>query len=248
MTKKLLFLSLMLMAFASNTFAQWYVYRNSAENPNWIRAYAGINYGSISETVNGQTLSFNPIGATVGAVLSPNLTFNTLKRMPLFLEVGAEFSYMYGHTTEAISVSDGMSHWRNLVPLGDKNVPLVDADGEEYPANLVPTANRKINMMTASIPVNLTYYFDFKDGKFCVAPFLGTSLKFNLMSQVTIGEEKYGQIKPENVHIFQVAVNAGVNVIIAKGFGVGYRFQKDIMHYAVNTTSMNHGLMFFYRF
>ena len=95
MTKKLLFLSLMLMAFTSNTFAQWYVYRNSAENPNWIRAYAGINYGSISETVNGQTLSFNPIGATVGAVLSPNLTFNTLKRMPLFLEVGAEFSYMY---------------------------------------------------------------------------------------------------------------------------------------------------------
>lgn len=248
--KKLLFIAVMLTAIASTTKAQWYVYRNSAENSNWVRAYTGITYGSVKETINGQSLSFNPIGAVVGAVLSPNLTFNTLKRMPLFLEVGVEFSYAYGHTTDCINLKVDKQDrpWEGQIPFANDAASVVKADGTPYEASMSEVNNRKLNMMTASIPVNITYCFDFIPGQLTLAPYLGAAFKFNLMSQWTIDDQKIGMIKDEHVNVFQVAGQAGFNVIIVKGFSVGYRFQYDFMHYAYSTTTNNHSLQFGYRF
>lgn len=253
--KKFLFAFALLLAYANNTFAQWYVYRTASEIPTVLRGYASFNYGSIKETVNGQTLSFNPLGATIGGMLCPNLTFNTLNRKPLFLEVGAEFSYMYGHTSEGIRVQDAKGNWTNLSPIGDKSVSLVNADGNERPAETFtrPTeaeggGDATLNMFYASVPVNLTYYIEFPKANIAVAPFLGVNLRFNIKSQIKADGQTYNRLKEESVNIFQFGINAGVNVMLVRGFTVGYRFQPDIMHYAENVSTMTHSLMLGYRF
>ncbi len=245
--KKLLFITAMLVAFASNTFAQ-YLLTNSTETRNFIRVYGGFNYASVKETVNGSSVSFNPLGATVGGVFSPNLTFNTLKRMPLFLEVGGEFTYLYGKPKQTISVQDEVGQWHGLQPIGDTSVELLNEDGTERPSQTQDCGEIVLNSISFSIPVNVSYCFDIKNGKYAIAPYAGVNLKFNLLSQLTVNGEKYGKLKAEQANHFQFGVNLGVNVILVHGFTVGYRFQPDIMHYAVNTTTSAHSLQLGYRF
>lgn len=242
--KKLLLIAALIMTFVGNTFAQWYVYRNSTETPNFIRIYGSFNYGSMKETINGESISFNPLGITVGGMLSPNLTINTLHRMPLFLEAGVEATYNYGHTNEHISVNG-----QNAPLIGGANhVELKDADGNEYKAVKYEGSERKLNMISASVPVNLAYSFDFANGKLSIVPFLGANFKFNIISKVTDGEETYNLIKQEDVNLFQFGLNAGVSFVIVRGFYAGYRMQYDIMEYADNVKTMAHSLQIGYRF
>lgn len=241
--KKILLTALMAVL-VNSAFAQWYVYRNSTETPNFIRVYGSFNYGSMKETIGGQSISFNPLGITVGAVLSPNLTINTLHRMPLFLESGIEATYNYGHTNQRIVVNG------KVAPLcgGANHVDLKDADGNEYSATMVEGDERKINMISASVPVNLTYSFDFANGKLSIVPMLGANFKFNIISKVTDGDTTYNLIKDEDVNLFQFGVNAGVSFVIVRGFYAGYRLQYDIMEYADNVKTMTHSLQIGYRF
>ena len=148
--KKYLLLTALLSMFVSSSFAQWYVYRNSKETPNFIRVYGSFDYGSMKETVNGESISFNPLGITVGGLLSPNLTINTLKRMPLFLETGVEFSYAYGHTTDHLRIDpcEVYSHGQEIKMIGGSNhVELTDEDGNELKVTKYEGAERKINMI-----------------------------------------------------------------------------------------------------
>lgn len=248
--KKILLIAALMMTFVGNSFAQWYVYRNSTETPNFIRVYGGFNYGSVKETINGQSVSFNPLGITVGGCFSPNLTINTLHRMPLFLEAGVEFAYNYGHTNDVLAVGG------KDVPLigGSNHVELKDADGKELAVTKYEGTNnkRKLNMISASIPVNLTYSIDFSKGKMSLVPMLGANLKFNIVSKVTEGEGEgavtYNRLKDEDVNIFQFGINAGIHFVMVRGFMAGYRLQYDIMEYAENVKTMYHSLQIGYRF
>ena len=241
--KKILLTALMAVL-VNSAFAQWYVYRNSTETPNFIRIYGSFNYTSMKETIGGQSLSFNPLGITVGAVLSPNLTINTLHRMPLFLESGIEATYNYGHTNQYIVVNG------KPAPLcgGSNHVELKDADGNDYNAVMYEGAERKINMISASVPVNLTYSFDFSNGKLSIVPLIGANFRFNIISKVTEGDNTYNLVKNEDVNLFQFGLNAGVSFVIVRGFYAGYRLQYDIMEYADNVKTMSHSLQIGYRF
>lgn len=246
--KKYLLLTALLSMFVSSSFAQWYVYRNSKETPNFIRIYGSFDYGSMKETVGGESISFNPLGITVGGLLSPNLTINTLKRMPLFLETGAEFSYAYGHTKEHLAV-DG--HDIKMIG-GSAHTQLTDDEGNELKVVKYEGYERKINMINASVPVNLAYSIDFSQGKMSLVPFVGANFKFNIVSKVTEtnseGESVTNRLKDEDVNIFQFGINAGVNFVIVRGFYAGYRLQYDIMEYAENVKTMKHSLQIGYRF
>lgn len=247
--KKLLLIAALMMTFVGNTFAQWYVYRNSTETPNFIRVYGGFNYGSMKETVNGESISINPLGITVGGCFSPNLTINTLHRMPLFLEAGVEFSYNYGHTNERIAVGT-----KDVPFVGGSNyVDLKDEDGNDLKAYKTEgVSQRKINMISASVPVNLTYSIDFSQGKMSLVPLLGANLKFNIVSKVKEvtgdGETTYNRLKDQDVNIFQFGLNAGISFVMVRGFMAGYRLQYDIMEYAENVKTMTHSLQIGYRF
>lgn len=252
--KKYLLLTALLSMFVSSSFAQWYVYRNSKETPNFIRLYTSFDYGSMKETVGGESISFNPMGITVGGLLSPNLTINTLKRMPLFLETGVEFSYAYGHTNEHLQVqNENRVHWSDIKFIsGGTHSQLKDANGEALLVQKYEGTERKINMINASIPVNLAYSIDFSEGKMSLVPFIGANLKFNIVSKVTEttgeGEQVTNRLKDEDVNIFQFGINAGINYVIVRGFYAGYRLQYDIMEYAENVKTMKHSLQIGYRF
>ena len=253
--KKYLLLTALLSMFVSSSFAQWYVYRNSKETPNFIRVYGSFDYGSMKETVNGESISFNPLGITVGGLLSPNLTINTLKRMPLFLETGVEFSYAYGHTTDHLRIDpcEVYSHGQEIKMIGGSNhVELTDEDGNELKVTKYEGMERKINMISASVPVNLAYSIDFSQGKMSLVPFVGANFKFNIVSKVSEGtadgEKVTNRLKDEDVNIFQFGLNAGVNFVIVRGFYAGYRLQYDIMEYAENVKTMKHSLQIGYRF
>lgn len=171
-----------------------------------------------------------------------------MSRKPLFLEVGAEFSYMYGKTTERIAV-DG----KPIVPM-TYNVELADKNGNEYTTSVVPAEKMTLNTVYANVPVTLTYdLINISKGQVIIAPLVGVDFRFNIMSTLTTvtntGEEvTYSKIKDEDVNLFQFGAHVGFNVIIVHGFTVGYRFQPDIMHYAKNTTTMTHSLQLGYRF
>ena len=253
--KKYLLLTALLSMFVSSSFAQWYVYRNSKETPNFIRVYGSFDYGSMKETVNGESISFNPLGITVGGLLSPNLTINTLKRMPLFLETGVEFSYAYGHTTDHLKIEpcEVYSHGQEIKMIGGgSHVELTDEDGNELKVTKYEGTERKINMINASIPVNLAYSIDFSQGKMSLVPFVGANFKFNIVSKVSEGtadgEKVTNRLKDEDVNIFQFGINAGINFVIVRGFYAGYRLQYDIMEYAENVKTMKHSLQIGYRF
>lgn len=246
--KRLLFIAALLAGMVNDTFAQFYG-TNTAEKQCFVHVYGRFNYGSVKETVNGSSISFTPLlGGTIGGVLAPNLTFNTMSRKPLFLEVGAEFSYMYGKTTERIAV-DG----KPIVPM-TYNVELADKNGNEYTTSVVPAEKMTLNTVYANVPVTLTYdLINISKGQVIIAPLVGVDFRFNIMSTLTTvtntGEEvTYSKIKDEDVNLFQFGAHVGFNVIIVHGFTVGYRFQPDIMHYAKNTSTMTHSLQLGYRF
>ena len=249
--KKLLFIAALLASMVNNTFAQYYGV-NASEKSCFVHVYGRFNYASLKETVNGSSISISPMfGGTIGGVLSPNLTINTMDRRPLFLEVGAEFSYMYGKTTDRINVNG-----RNAVPVGDSNIQLTDEDGNEYPSTVLNGAEKAtLNMVYANVPVTLTYdLINISKGQVIIAPLIGVDFRFNIMSKLTMfsggegGEISYSKIKDEDVNIFQFGAHVGFNVILVHGFTVGYRFNPDIMHYAKNTTTMTHSLQLGYRF
>lgn len=148
-------------------------------------------------------LDISAKGFELGYIQGINITSN----MPLFLELGGQLAF--SHSKDEIKF------------LGEKV-------GEE-----------KYTFMSLAIPVNVAYKLSFSNSEnFSVVPFVGPNFKFNLIGKYDFGNDNDGSFFDEDkmgdakARRFQVGLNLGAGVNIAKTLYVGYRFQPDFIKYS----------------
>lgn len=141
-------------------------------------------------------------GFELGYIQGININSN----MPLFLELGGQLAF--SHSKDEVKV------------FGEK------------------IGDEKYTFMSLAIPVNVAYKLTFSNSEnFSVVPFVGPNFKFNLIGKYEYGKEDGSFFDEDDMgedakaKRFQVGLNLGAGVNIAKTLYVGYRFQPDFVKY-----------------
>lgn len=171
---------------------------------------------------------FNTIGFGIGFVKGIELS----KTTPLFLETGANLTYLTKESKEDINFDYLISSSIDFMPNNDKI-----------------ECTSKYKFLNLAIPINLAYRINVADA-FSVQPYAGLNLKFNIVgiekvdwgSSVSydIGfftKEKHGDVEndyffEEKANRFQLGLNIGCGFNIAKKLYVSYAFQPDLTKYS----------------
>lgn len=191
---------------------------------NYNRFYFGTSIGIPSTTgidLDGYDIP-NAYGVTAGFLWGLNIVRN----MPLYIEFGPELTWL----TASDSFEDSDSYGRY----------------EE-----VWTEDVTANLLSLSVPVNVTYRFDITD-KFSIAPFAGPNLKFNILasgtSEDTYVEYRDGELNDSESYSedfdafddddtdgntatrFQFGYNIGCNFSFGQ-WTFGYRYQGNFNNF-----------------
>lgn len=139
---------------------------------------------------------------------------------PFFLEVGGKIAYNMKKETEDVNVEDNIFH----KDVTDK-------------------------VLTLSVPVNLTYRITLGNGKVSLSPFVGITLKGNLLAKETIklnkDKETLDQFDKDDVgkdgqwKRFQVGWQTGFNLDTNSPFSIGLHYGRDINNICKKTTTYN---------
>ena len=139
---------------------------------------------------------------------------------PLFLEVGGKIAYNMKKEKEDLNIEDNTYH--------------MDVKDE---------------VLTLSVPVNLTYRIALGNGKVSLSPFVGITLKENLLAKETIklnkDKETLDQFDKDDVgkdgqwKRFQVGWQTGFNLDTNSPFSIGLHYGRDINNICKKTTTYN---------
>ena len=134
---------------------------NSGNNEGWSSVWA--EYG-ISKITSDSDSDFDKDFNAVSIGFSK--AFGLSKNQPLFVEAGLGLQYsFYSETGE----------------LGDYE-DEIDDEYAEYP--LPGNYEKKFNMFSLKIPVNVIYKYDFPNSSFSIAPFVGVALRYNFSGKL----------------------------------------------------------------
>ena len=189
-----------------------------------------------------------------------NMTMEDYNRLSVSFaaEVGKS-DLALGQDETGKGVSFGYAHGKNIVN-GDFPLYLEygfdatwlhfnDTDESEdygYYGNYKEKHEVKLNLVSVSIPLNLTYIFSLADGKYEFAPFAGLNFKFHVIGRGKdeftkeysnsryddeSGTNKYNIFDEDDMggtsaKRFQIGMNLGFNIYKGR-FSFGYRFQPD---------------------
>lgn len=147
---------------------------------------------------------------------------------PFFLEVGGKIAYNMKKETEDVNVEDNIYHMN----VTDK-------------------------VLTLSVPVNLTYRIS-GNGKVSISPFVGITLKGNLLAKETIklnkDKETLNQFDKDDVGKegqwtrFQVGWQTGFNLDTNSPFTIGFHYGRDINNVCKKTQTWNWGFTLGWKF
>lgn len=225
---KKLFITLLAMMTVNILFAQSTESGNSSSSEssnafvdNYWRLYASYNRGNLYD--NSIDCNLNTYGPTVGASWGFNIT---RRYLPLFMEIGAEFNYRYGHENFSgiemkmdfvdFNIPVNFVYW---MPAG--TLAIAPFIGLNIRHNIVGNGNRSYDIDNNGRIERKTDKVDY----FC--------------------REEMG---PNTAFRTQMGINLGVNFYLGDGVLVGYRFQRDTEMYMNNVCTNSHYITFGGRF
>lgn len=209
---------------------------NAQENKNYHRVYFGYTPtiwtgGRISEFGNNSRSEsdFYDAGTTTthGFHFGYFFGLNLVKKIPLYLEMGASFQYNNKMRKESFTEKEPVMMPGSFYPT------LVDVKYED---------KANIDIFQMMLPVQVTYRFKIGDKGFKIAPYLGLTPKFNLLVQGRIketadgkkvGSETFNFYKDDEElgdgykpNVFQLAGQVGCNFYF-KNFTAGFGVMTD---------------------
>lgn len=207
------------------------------DTKSYSRIYIGYNPTTISYDVKGvdnTTLNGFTFGYTKGISLSKNL--------PIFLEVGARFNF--GFKSENLSDEDDDDYYSTRLSYDDYN-----EDEEE---------TCKTTTASLVVPINVAYKLTFAGGNFSVSPFLGITLKGNILGKekyeygddketIDFFDKKDMEGKEYTWNRFQAGWQIGANLDY-KALSLGFHYGSDFNEIAKKTNTKNWAINIGYKF
>lgn len=149
---------------------------SSMTTENYNRIYVGYNPVKMNwEKYQSDWEDSFPIknGVTLGYLHGSNIT----KNLPLYLEWGANFQYIFGKYSDSYSNDYG-----------------------EY------SETTKVNMFSLNVPINLAFRFSFNNNDLSITPYLGLNFRVNLAGNRKYeweeDEDGYYEEESETLNIF----------------------------------------------
>lgn len=208
------------------------------DTESYSRIYIGYNPTTISYDVKGvdnTTLNGFTFGYTKGISLSKNL--------PIFLELGARFNF--GFKSENVSDEDDDDYYSTRLSYDDD----YDEDEEE---------TCKTTTASLVVPINVAYKLTFAGGDFSVSPFLGITLKGNILGKekyeygdeketIDFFDKKDMEGKEYTWNRFQAGWQIGANLDY-KALSLGFHYGSDFNEIAKKTNTKNWAINIGYKF
>lgn len=211
------------------------------DNKNYSRIYIGYNPTTISYDVKGvdnTTLNGFTFGYTKGISLSKNL--------PIFLEVGARFNF--GFKSENGSDEDDDDYYSTRLSYDYDDDYDYEDDEETF----------KTTTASLVVPINVAYKLTFAGGDFSVSPFLGITLKGNILGKekyeygddketIDFFDKKDMEGKEYTWNRFQAGWQIGANLDY-KALSLGFHYGSDFNEIAKKTNTKNWAINIGYKF
>lgn len=208
------------------------------DTESYSRIYIGYNPTTISYDVKGvdnTTLNGFTFGYTKGISLSKNL--------PIFLELGARFNF--GFKSENVSDEDDDDYYSTRLSYDD--------DYDEYEEETCKTTTASL-----VVPINVAYKLTFAGGDFSVSPFLGITLKGNILGKekyeygdeketIDFFDKKDMEGKEYTWNRFQAGWQIGANLDY-KALSLGFHYGSDFNEIAKKTNTKNWAINIGYKF
>lgn len=145
------------------------------------RTVSTDGWSTIYVQYNPITISIDEKGADDMSVnafsLGYNKAFSIAKSTPLFIEAGIGLQYMFKTDDEPYE------------------------DWDEVDDNEAQPSEDKYSMLSAKIPVSLTYRWSIPNSKIALAPFVGIDFRFNIMgkkkTELEVGSDYYGDAEED---------------------------------------------------
>lgn len=202
--------------------------------------YIGYNPTTISYDVKGvdnTTLNGFTFGYTKGISLS--------KKLPIFLELGARFNF--GFKSENLSDEDDDDYYSTRLSYDYDD--YYDEDEEE---------TCKTTTASLVVPINVAYKLTFAGGDFSVSPFLGITLKGNILGKekyeygdeketIDFFDKKDMEGKEYTWNRFQAGWQIGANLDY-KALSLGFHYGSDFNEIAKKTNTKNWAINIGYKF
>lgn len=213
------------------------------DTESYSRIYIGYNPTTITSDIKGvdnTTLNGFTFGYTKGISLSKNL--------PIFLELGARFNF--GFKSENLSEEDDDedddSYYSTRLSYDDD---YYDEDEEE---------TCKTTTASLVVPINVAYKLTFAGGDFSVSPFLGITLKGNILGKekyeygdeketIDFFDKKDMEGKEYTWNRFQAGWQIGANLDY-KALSLGFHYGSDFNEIAKKTNTKNWAINIGYKF
>ncbi len=210
------------------------------DTKSYSRIYIGYNPTTISYDVKGvdnTTLNGFTFGYTKGISLSKNL--------PIFLELGARFNF--GFKSENLSDEDDDDYYSTRLSYDYDD----DYDEDEEETCKTTTAS-------LVVPINVAYKLTFAGGDFSVSPFLGITLKGNILGKekyeygdeketIDFFDKKDMEGKEYTWNRFQAGWQIGANLDY-KALSLGFHYGSDFNEIAKKTNTKNWAINIGYKF
>lgn len=217
---------------------------------NYSRIYVGYNPMTLTYDIKGAD-DFTYPGLTFGFTQGINLS----KNLPLFLEVGARFTFNFKSKSDDEDYDEDDDYYYSLKKSASRAGNYWDDDSDDDDEDEV--GKTKYTAASLTVPINIAYKLSFAGGDFSVTPFLGVTLKGNLISKekYELGKEKEtidnfdkkdvgkdGQWKR-----FQAGWQIGTNLDY-KAFSLGLHYGSDFTEVCKKTKSKNFCISLGYNF
>lgn len=187
--------------------------------------------------VDNTTLNGFTFGYTKGISLSKNL--------PIFLELGARFNF--GFKSENLSDEDDDDYYSTRLSYDYDD----DYDEDEEETCKTTTAS-------LVVPINVAYKLTFAGGDFSVSPFLGITLKGNILGKekyeygdeketIDFFDKKDMEGKEYTWNRFQAGWQIGANLDY-KALSLGFHYGSDFNEIAKKTNTKNWAINIGYKF
>lgn len=236
MKKARLLVAAALLAVATSASAQFTNSSSSGSstsvgsNEGWSTFYVQYNPIKAHWEDHGEDEDYSLNGFTVGY----NHAFSVSKSIPLFVETGLGLQY---------------AMYSDEVLIGWDNTTGEDVNGDV-----------KWNVLSLKVPVNIMYKWNIPNSKVALMPFLGLSLRFNLLANGNTTNDDYDYDEDFNMfdeddmgedgtwNRFQVGWQIGVNAQFNDSWLVGVSYGTDFSEIwedtKVKTTSITLGYCF----